>query len=282
MNLPQSFVEMAQREYVYESNEYRVTSLLKGVRETILERRHIEEIEVDVSDMIWLLFGQAVHHILERQKEQSTELKEERIKVPFNGYILSGKFDLYNYTFKKITDYKTASVWKIIYKNFDDWRKQLLIYAYLLKQIGFPVEQGEIVALLKDHSKMKAKTENGYPKLPVEKVVFNFGTDDFKEIEIWLFNKFDEIKEAEKLPDDELPLCTPNERFNSGDRYAVMQKRRKTALRILNSMEEAEEWMRNNKKGDFIELRPGEDKKCDDYCIVNQFCNYYQNKKKQI
>ena len=54
LKLPAPFVNMAQRDYIYEPNEYRVTSLLKGVRETILERRHDAEIERDVSDMVWL------------------------------------------------------------------------------------------------------------------------------------------------------------------------------------------------------------------------------------
>ena len=130
LGLPQAFVEMAKRDYEYEPNEYRVTSLLKGVRETILERRHDEKIERDVSDMIWLLFGTAVHNILEHQEEGDYEIKESRIKIPIGGYILSGQFDLYNAKSNTITDYKTCSVWKIIYGDFEDWRRQLLIYAY--------------------------------------------------------------------------------------------------------------------------------------------------------
>lgn len=272
---------MAQKEYVYEPNRYSVTSLLKGVREAILERRHFNEIEVDVSDMIWLLFGRATHHILERQKEENTEFKEEKIETHINDYILSGRFDLYNFEQEKVTDYKTSSVWKIIFKNYDDWRKQLLIYAYILRRLKFPVKEGEIIALLKDHSKMKAKIKDDYPKLPVQRVIFKFNEQDFIDIEAWLYSKFDEIKKAEQLPDDELPLCTPEERYNSGDLYAVMQKNRKKALRVLDSLEDAEKWMKDNKKGDYIQVRLGEDKKCDEYCRVNQFCNYYLNKQKR-
>lgn len=274
-DLPQSFVQMAQREYIVTPREYRVTSLLKGLRETILERRHHNEIERDVSDMIWLLFGQAVHHVLEVYDEKDTQLKEERIKVPIGDYILSGQFDLYDSETKGLVDYKTASVWKIIYKNYDDWRRQLLIYSYMMKRIGFAVEHGDIIALLKDHSKKQAKTQRGYPQLPVEKIRFEFNADDYAEIEEWIYDRFAEIKKIENLPDDELPLCTPEERFNSGDKYAVMKKGRKTALRVLDSEEDAQKWMDENGKGDYIEIRPGEDKKCADYCSVNKFCNYF-------
>ena len=276
--LPAAFVQMARRDYITKPNEYRVTSLLKGMRETILERRYHKQIEQDVSDMIWLLFGTAVHSILERQEEGAEEIKEERLKVPISGYVLSGQFDLYCGKAKKITDYKTCSVWKIVFGDYSDWHRQLLIYAWMMRSYGFPVEWGEVVALMKDHSKRDAKYKADYPKHPVKVIRFKFTEEDFRGIDNWLDLKFAEIARCEKLPDDQLPLCTPEERFNSGDKYAVMKKGRKTALRVLDSQEDAEKWMEQNGKGDYIELREGEDKKCEDYCSVNQFCNYYQEK----
>jgi len=278
LNLPQAFVEIAKRDYIYEPNEYRVTSLLKGVRETILERRYNDKIERDVSDMIWLLFGTAVHRVLEHHEEGENEIKESRIKIPIGNYLLSGQFDLYNAETKTVTDYKTCSVWKVINADYKDWRQQLLIYAYMIRSIGFPIKKGEIVAIMKDHSKTQAKRKGDYPEFPVKKLTFKFNEQDFIDIEKWLHNKFAEIAEAEKLADDELPICTPEERYNQGDKYAVMKKGKKTALRVLDTMEEAQEWMRLN-KGDYIEFRPGEDKKCKEYCSVCEFCSYYKQKK---
>ena len=275
LGLPKPLVDMAQSDYKYAPNEYRVTSLLKGIRETILERRHHDKIERDVSDMIWLLFGTAVHSVLEKHQEGDQEIKEARLKIPIGDYILSGQFDLYNAETKTLTDYKTCSVWKVIHGEYEDWRKQLLIYSYMLQSIGFPVEKAEIIALMKDHSKSQAKIKADYPKQPVQKITFTFTEKDFAEIESWLHQRFEEIAKAEKLPDDELPLCTPEERFNNGDKFAVMRKGRKTALRVLDSMEDAENWMAAN-GGNFIEVRKGEDKKCMDYCSACEFCNYYK------
>lgn len=280
LGLPQAFVEMAKRDYEYEPNEYRVTSLLKGVRETILERRYQDQIEQDVSDMIWLLFGTAVHNILEHHEEGDEEIKESRIKTPIGDYILSGQFDLYNAETKTITDYKTCSVWKIIYGDFDDWKKQLLIYAYMMRSIGFKVNTSEVIAMMKDHSKSQAKRKADYPELPVKKITFEFTEQDFLDIEKWLKEKFTEIAEVEKLPNSELPVCTPEERYNSGDKFAVMKKGRKTALRVLDTMEDAEEWKEQN-GGDYIDVRKGEDKKCADYCSACEFCNYYQEQVKK-
>ena len=271
--LPESFVQMAKSDFTADENTYRVTSLLKGVRETILERRH--EAEMDVSDMIWMLFGTAAHAVLENTQETSTQIKEARLSEEINGRIISGKFDLYDEKTNTLTDYKTCSVWKIIYGNFDDWRRQLLIYAYLMTKAGFEVNKGEIIAVLKDHSKRDAKVKADYPKLPVKKITFHFTTTDFEEIAEWLYAKVEELKLCETLPDGELPLCTTEERFNSGDKYAVMKKGRKTAMRVLDSIESAEKWQADN-GGDYIDVRKGEDKKCVDYCSVCKFCDYWQ------
>jgi len=277
LNLPSQFVRLARREYICEPNEYRVTSLLKGVRETILERRHQHQIERDVSDMVWLLFGSAVHAILEKHEEDEDELKEERIKIPFGDYILSGQFDLYSDNTKIVTDYKTASVWKLIFGDFEDWRRQLLIYCFMLRSIGFEAKEGQIIAFLKDHSKRDAKIKADYPPLPVQTVKFKFKEEDFIECEEWLTARFAEIAAAEKLSDEELPICTPQERWNSGDKFAVLRKGRKTPLRVLDSKEEAQRWVAEN-GGDEIQVRSGEDKKCLDYCSVCEFCSYYKEK----
>jgi hypothetical protein len=275
LGLPKAFEEMAREEHLSVPKRYSATSLLKGIREAILEKRHANEIEQDVSDMIWLLFGKAVHSILENQQEEGHEIKETKLTVEFGEYTLSGIFDLYSEKEKKITDYKTCSVWKLIFGDFTDWKRQLLIYAYMMRKIGFEVNSGEIVALIKDHSKRDAKIKVEYPKLPVQVIKFDFTEEDFAGIEVWLSDSFHEIRRCENLSDDELPLCTPEERYNSGDKYAVMKTGRKTALRVLDTREEAEQWMKTG-GGDYIDTRPGEDKKCLDYCAACEFCSHYK------
>lgn len=273
LGLPQPFVDMASSDFDPDETTYRVTSLLKGVREVILEKRH--DVEQDVSDMIWMLFGTAAHSVLERSQETSSQIKECRLTEKINGRYVSGKFDLYDAKLKKVIDYKTCSVWKVIHGDYKDWRRQLLIYSYLLRKAGFEANTGEIVAIMKDHSKRDAKYKPDYPKQPVKIITFRFNEDDFIECEEWLKSKVNALKQAELLPDDELPLCTDEERYNSGTKYAVMKKGRKTAMRVLDSKEDAVAWLAIN-NGDSIEERKGEDKKCLDYCAVCKFCNYWQ------
>ena len=281
LGLPQPFVEAVKREYTYKEKQYSVTSLLKGTMQTILERRYHDVIEQDVADMVWLIFGTAVHSVLENAQEGAEELKENKMIIPIGDYKLSGIFDLYNDKTKTVTDYKTGSVWKVIFDDWDDYKKQLLCYAYMLRTIGFDCKRGEIVMLLKDFSKTKAKTDANYPNEPVYVKKFEFTEKEIEEAEKFIFAKFEEIKRCEKLSDDELPVCTPTERWHKGDKYAVMKKGRKTAIRLCDSEEEAEKyivWKGIDDGEHYVEFREGTDGKCVEYCNVNKYCPFYKKK----
>lgn len=276
LNLPQPFVDAVTKEYQYKDKQYSVTSILKDVREILLTRRHNNEIEQDVADMIWLIFGTAVHKVLEDSQEEDTEFKEEHfVEEVENGYKLSGQADLYNAKEKMVTDYKTCSVWKITYNDWDDYKKQLLMYGWAFRKMGFPVEKGQIVAVVKDHSKTKAKIDSSYPQYPVYKKVFIFTDKDFEEIEKFIKGKFKEISQYEDVLDDELPLCSEEARWNDGDKYAVKKKGNKRALRVYDTMEEAETHLKQDENLE-LEVRKGEDKKCLEYCSCCEFCNYWQ------
>ena len=276
LNLPQPFVDAVTKEYEYKEKQYSVTTILKDVREILLTRRHHNEIEQDVADMIWLILGTATHSILENSQEADTEFKEEHfVEEVQNGYKLSGQADLYNAEEKMVTDYKTCSVWKVIYDDWEDYKKQLLMYAWAFKKMGFEVEKGQIVAIIKDHSKTKAKVDSSYPQYPVYKKVFNFSEQEFKEIEELIKDKFTKIEKYEKTADDQLPLCTEESRWNDGDKYAVKKKGNKRALRVYDTLKEAEEHLKQDDSLE-LEIRKGEDKKCLEYCSCCEFCSYWK------
>ena len=74
LNLPSAFVNMANEEHEVKDKHYSVTEILSGVREIIFKRRYRNEVTQDVSDMINLIFGSAIHHVLEQaDKENITE-----------------------------------------------------------------------------------------------------------------------------------------------------------------------------------------------------------------
>lgn len=276
LGLPKPFISAVEREYQYKDKQYSVTTLLKDIREILITRRHHNEIEQDVADMIWLILGTAVHKVLEDSQEDYAEFKEEHFAEEVeNGYKLSGQADLFNIETQTVTDYKTCSVWKVINDDWEDYRKQLLMYAWAFKKMGFEVRKGEIVAVIKDYSKTKAKVDKKYPQYPVTRKTFKFSDKDFKEIEIFIKNKFKEIEKYENIPDDELPICSLEARWNDGDKYAVKKKGNKKATRVYDNMEDAEEHLKKDENLE-IEIRKGEDKKCLEYCSCCEFCDYWK------
>lgn len=281
LNLPQPFVDAVSRDYQHKPKRYSATSLLKGVRETILQRRHADEIESDVADMVWMIFGTAVHGVLEDAQETDTQLKENKLEVAMpNGYTLSGIFDLYDDSTGTVTDYKTASVWKVIYDEWDDYRRQLLIYTWMLRQLGFDAHTGEIVALLKDHSKSKAKHEAGYPPHPVIIKRWEFTDVELDEIGAWLEDRFRTIEDAESMADEDLPLCTPEERWTKPTKYAVIKKGNKRATKLFDLKDDAEKHAdmltERDSKLYIVEERQGVDDKCSEYCSAREFCSYWR------
>lgn len=273
-NLPSPFLRMAEEEYEYKPKRYSVTTLLKPVREILLKRRYNDELEQDVSDMVFSIYGKLVHALFEKYSEGENEFAEEKLSYTLeNGYTVSGVIDLYDMCKAEVVDYKTASVWKAVYEDYGDWEKQGLMYAWLLRKNGLPCEKVVFYAILKDWSKTKAKTDANYPKLPIVKVEFDIGGLD--EIDGYIRAKIDEIIYYEDKPDDELTLCSLEDRWNDGDKYAVMKNGRKTALRVLDSADEAEKWKSDN-GGDYIDVRKGTDKKCVDYCLCCTKCEYWK------
>lgn len=278
LGLPDMLQRAVEREYTYRDKRYSITSLLDSDRVLMLKRRYNYIIEQDVADCIWMLFGTVTHYALETGIElYKNEYVEEHLEYTFeNGYTLSGIIDhIYDY----IDDYKTTSVWTVIYgSNNDHWLKQLQMGAYLYyKKSGIWISKGRIIAILKDWNRKDSKLKENYPERPVEVLEFDLGNPE--DIEEWIINRFEQIIKLEKMTDNELPMCTFEERFNKGDKFAVKKKTNKIALKLHDSLEEAREHLINleNKYPGIYEIeeRPGEDTKCLNYCSCCKQCPYY-------
>lgn len=283
MNLPQPFVSAATSDHEYKPNRYSVTEILGGTCEAILKREHQGEGVEDVADRVWAIFGTAVHKVLQEADATDTQLQEGWVSAPIEGtpYELSGIFDLYDDSTGTVTDYKTCSVWKTQVGDFDDWRTQTLLYCWILRRLGFDARRGEIVAIMRDHSMRKAKTEKDYPRHPVMRIEWEFTDDDFRRAEEKLFEWFDMLTHQlnwEATGEGLMP-CNPEQRWHKPDKWAVMKDGRKRAVRVFESEDEAVELLNRLKetdKGHHMEFREGEDTRCQSYCSVAEFCPYGQ------
>lgn len=276
LNLPDGFVRACTTERHNKPGELSATTLLKGVKEIILTERHWDEIEVDVSDQVWAIWGTAVHALLEHEGEN--EFTEERLTAEVNGITITGRIDNYNMATGAIVDYKTASVWKVKFNDFDDWRKQGLIYAWLLMQNGLPIKKCRFVALLKDHSQTEAERDASYPQSPV--FVYDFDVSEQLLIDVGVHINSLTLcyNEDRLLKDDEIEPCLPRERWERGGKYAVMKKGRKKALKLFDHKGDAWDWKDKQKeyKKLYVEHRPGEPTKCAKYCNVNKWCHFWR------
>lgn len=269
MKLPEALVKAVSTERHNKVGEYSATTLLKDATEVILNSRHFDEIEVDASDSIWQIFGTAVHAILENQSDNT--FKEEQFKVKVSNSVVTGRVDSYDMENEILADWKTASVWKVQFKDFSDWYKQGMIYAWLMKQSGLKVKRCRFIALLKDHSKSKARFDKEYPQSPVYIYQFDVTEKELAEIEKYIFDKVKSFEEAEKIADSELPPCSKDSRWASDDKFAAMKKGRKTALKLCDTEEEA----KNYPGCEYVEFRKGESRKCSDYCTACKWCPFY-------
>ena len=273
LGLPQAFVEAVSVERHNAKGSYSATTLLKGGCEVMLMERHYDEIEVDASDSIWAVFGSAVHSIFEKQNTGT--IKEAFYSADVSHSKVTGRVDSYDPDTKILHDFKTASIWKVQFEDFEDWRKQGLIYAWLMKKNGVEVKRCEFIALLKDHSKSKAKQDPNYPQLPTFIYKFDVTEEALAEIEQFISDKVAEFEKAELLADNDLPPCSKEERWQGEDKFAVMKEGRKTAIKLFDNKEEAEKNMASL-GGTYIEERTAEPKKCNDYCTCCEFCPFYK------
>ena len=273
LGLPQAFINALNLEKHNEKGCYSATTLLKGACETILTDRHFDEIEIDVADCVWQIWGTAVHLIFERAGIEG--FTEEKFSVPVSNSKVTGRVDLYDLENETIYDWKTASTWKVQFNDFSDWDKQGLIYAWLMKQNGLKVKEIKFVALLKDHSKSKARKDFEYPQKPVVVHTVKVTEEALKEIEAFINMKVRQFEVAETLVDEKLTPCTKEERWESPAKYAVMKTGRKTAIKLFDTKEEAEKNMVSI-GGTYVEERKAESKKCQDYCVCSQFCPFYK------
>lgn len=284
--LPKSFVDFARNDKYSKGNaDISVTTLIDSPRVRLMRDHHANDRTVDAVDMIWPLFGTAVHHVLESTKPSDDVVLEERLFAEVNGWVLSGAVDhqAVDRTNIQITDYKVTSVWSVIYGKIE-WERQLNVYAYLVqKNKGKKVNSLQICAILRDWNKRESKYKPDYPSAPV--VLVDIPIWD-EETRINYINERVGIhQEAQKMYDaeGEFPFCSDDETWKRSDAWAVKKKGNKRALRVFETEESANGFvggykaLGNDGKILEIEYRAGEAVRCiGDYCGVSDFCSQYR------
>jgi hypothetical protein len=278
--IPETFVRAIER-HTHEGAEYSASQISLPVRIKELVRRYNDQLSEDVTDRIWQLIGSSIHYVLQKGEGQNDLVEEfltEPITLPNNVSVpFSGTVDLFEPNNKKIIDYKITSVWSYVYgSRISEWTEQINCYAYLLRRNMWLVESGSVIMIFRDWNKNKA-TEKDYPPTQVIEVPVEIWSEDQQRI--FIGSRLAQFEQAKLVEDHELPFCTPHERWESPDSYAVMKKGRKSAVRVLPTQDDAEQYMMNNNLNSkhYIEFRKGQPRRCDKYCPVVDYCNQRQN-----
>jgi hypothetical protein len=341
-----------------EKRDYSVTEILNPPKIIHLTRRHDDEIEQDITDLLFMIRGSAIHAILERATETDASyiilkrtrealetvrekaqehpttidwnyeaqnilniidkgndspddmrldallkaysfdkyMVEKRFKYKTkNGFIISGGLDLFDMEDKVLYDYKETSVWTYIYRNrsgsrVDDWTTQLNVYRLFLEKAGYEVDKIKVNLMMRDWSKSKSKFDNNYPDVPI--VALDIPLLGLDIVEQMIEDKVEAIERYKDMPDNDIPHCNPQERWESPTTYAVMKKGNKAASKVCFGYNDAKNWIGReaqklaDKKGQPVETmmsifsivkREGTPARCLDYCPVAKFCNFYRN-----
>lgn len=266
---------------------FSVTELFKGPKEIILSRRHADEIEVDVAEMAAILVGNAVHDYL-ISVVGTQELSEERVNAPldtqYGTIYISGAFDLYDAMAKHLYDVKVPSAMSLQFKAKDgyaEWKKQLRTYWWLLQRIGIEVQSASNLVISAGHSKHQARKNKDYPKFPIVEIKHEFppvfNGEEEAEMRAEYIEIVEQVLKYKDTEDDLIPACSPEERWERDEHWAVMKEGRKTAVKRCYSDFEAQELAESLGKKHYVEHRPGSPVKCVDYCWARQHCSFYQN-----
>jgi len=293
-NLPDIIVRAASNDqYNPGKSDYSATTLLKSGYMVDLERKHKDDIQEDVADRLWSMYGTAMHRVIELAANED-DIVEERYYATLKGKIVSAQID--HYCDGVLTDFKFTSSYKIkkaITDGDKDYEAQLNIQAYLMDENGIKVDKICIIGLCRDWSMSKWNPssynhEHGYPD-QIETIEFPIWPKEKQKA--YIESRLDDM--ANKTP------CDADMRWQKPTKYALMKEDGKRALKLADDHYEIVKYGIN--KGVFayhdpddldkgydvidkdyrIETREQPCIRCESYCLVNDWCEFWTNKQKR-
>lgn len=247
--------------------QFSVTELLEPPQIRLLKIRHWGEIREDVTDRIWAACGTLMHTLLEQHGGLPEHHIERTLSTTVDGETVTGTFDLYHED-GTLIDWKFVSVWTTMRGVPADWQTQLNLYAELLRRTGFEVRSLKIVAIYRDWVRTKALYEHGYPAEQAQVFNIPLWTDEYATS--YMSERIRLHRSAESGPS---PQCTDEERWARRTKFALMKRGAKKALKLYDDEESANKAV--TKPEHYVEIRPGGNARCENYCAVSEFCPQY-------
>ncbi len=285
LNLPSPIVKAVTNDpYDNRKSDFTPSILLNPPRATALIKAHRDEITEDVSDKLWALMGQIGHTILERAGDP--HIIERRFFAKVASFTVSAQADIILHdvevhgedgSIAELVDYKFCSVWTAKEGVKIEWTQQINIIRYLALEDSNPIQisKANIIAIFRDWSKPKARREKDYPQSQVQ--VMPVELWPLEKTEAFICDRIAAHLSAEKS----LPLCTDEERWRTDAKFALMKQGGKRAHKLFDYEKDAATAVEQNNQSFprnqwYVERRPGESKRCADYCKAFPFCTQAQ------
>jgi hypothetical protein len=283
-NIPETFVNVLRRPtYSKGKAHLSATQILNSPKIVGLTKKFEDELEQDVSDMVWSLFGSAIHGVLEHGKDDN-HLVEERLHATLEGWRISGAIDLQILDGQggvAIRDYKTTSAWAVMNEKVE-WEQQLNIYAWLLESVkkDLTVTDLGIVAIIRDWSRREASKNPDYPQAPVKEIPIKLWP--YQEREEYISHRLSLHSACEFAMEtgEDLPDCTPEEMWERPTTYAIKKKGGVRAIKVYEIKEEAEAAL--DPKTQELEVRLGSRIRCENFCSVNTYCQQWRDYQEKV
>lgn len=271
-NLPEIFVRAVSNDtYTPGRSDFTATGLQKPARAHVLEKRHRDEIIEDALDRVWSLSGRAKHYVFELAAGTEPErfITEVRYYGEFDGSTLGGQIDLFDKQTGTLYDWKEVKVFKTRDGTPEEWVKQANVNRLLMQMNGLEVKQMVYIALYKDWSEIDLRKEGDvYPAHPVEQ--FQIEAWPEKRTRAYIEGRIQEFKNAEHS----LPLCTPEERWQTPDVWVAIKRGADRATKRFDNESDARFFAAS--KGLDVQHRPGVSKRCERYCRAAAFCSQFK------
>ncbi len=290
LGLPLPIVEAVKnKQYDPGESDITTTSLIGPVQIAVLKKRYDDVLEEDVIDRIYALQGESVHTILERAAAGLEDyIVEKRFYYEYEGWKLGGQIDVFDKKHGMLQDYKVTSVYAVKDGAKEEHVKQANINAYILRKNGFEVKGLQVVAILRDWSKLQRSREEQdskakgfkcrYPEHQVVVLPVPMLSDD--KIEAYIHERMNEHKEAHGWVDEALPECSKEDRWAKDDIYAVMKSGGKRAVKLCSDESSAKLYIDGSGKSDLRTVKqPGVNTRCEHYCPVKYYCKQYAKMK---
>jgi hypothetical protein len=273
-------------DYDYETGVLSATRLIAPPRQTELMRRFPDHLTCDIADRIAARYGTAIHESFERLNLREHDgcqiLQENRVHTELAGQRISGKYDMLMEQEDgswKLVDIKSTSVWNYIHDDRkEDFQMQMSILAYILMEQGLAIcPTADIVYVFTDWKRSEARRGGNYP--PERIFIKSLELLDPEATKAWLTERIALLNGLKDLELDQLPQCSDKELWRKADKFAVMKRGRKSAVRVFDSMEQATElYMTLPETSHYIETRRGLVARCG-YCYASNVCSQYKRLK---